>query len=261
MGMVIAIANQKGGVGKTTTAVNLGACITELGRKVLVVDIDPQGNATSGLGVDRRRVKQSVYDVLINGASLQEVIVASAIRGLYVAPSTMDLAGAEIELVSMMSREGRLKGALDAVRGNYDYVFVDCPPSLGLLTLNALTAADRVIVPIQCEYYALEGLGQLMKTIALVQHRLNRLLDIEGVILTMFDGRTNLSIQVAEEVKKYFRSKVYRTVIPRNVRLSEAPSHGKPITLYDSRSRGAEVYKELAKEVMNRAEEGSGSRA
>ncbi|MGE5483642.1 MAG: ParA family protein [Ignavibacteriales bacterium] len=257
MGRVIAIANQKGGVGKTTTAVNLGACVADLGRRVLVVDIDPQGNATSGLGVDRRKIRRSIYDVLINGTPLQEVIVASAIKGLFVAPSTMDLAGAEIELVTMMGREGQLKRALDGVRAGYDYVFVDCPPSLGLLTLNALTSADSVAVPIQCEYYALEGLGQLMKTVTLIQQRLNPSLDIEGVILTMFDGRTNLSIQVAEEVKRYFRSKVYATVIPRNVRLSEAPSHGKPITLYDSRSRGAEVYKELAKEVVCRAEEGS----
>lgn len=256
MGRVIAIANQKGGVGKTTTAVNLGACVADLGRKVLVVDIDPQGNATSGLGVDRRKIRRSIYDVLINGIPMGEAIVSSSIKGLHVVPSTMDLAGAEIELVAMVGREAQLKRALDGVRARFDFVFIDCPPSLGLLTLNALTGADAVAVPIQCEYYALEGLGQLMKTITLIQQRLNPLLDIEGVILTMFDGRTNLSIQVAEEVKRYFRSKVYKTIIPRNVRLSEAPSHGKPITLYDSRSRGADVYKELAKEVVCRAEEG-----
>ncbi len=256
MGRVIAIANQKGGVGKTTTAVNLGACVADLGRKVLVVDIDPQGNATSGLGVDRRKIRRSIYDVLINGIPMGEAIVSSSIKGLHVVPSTMDLAGAEIELVAMVGREAQLKRALDGIRARFDFVFIDCPPSLGLLTLNALTGADAVAVPIQCEYYALEGLGQLMKTITLIQQRLNPSLDIEGVILTMFDGRTNLSIQVAEEVKRYFRSKVYKTIIPRNVRLSEAPSHGKPITLYDSRSRGADVYKELAKEVVCRAEEG-----
>jgi len=256
VGRVIAIANQKGGVGKTTTAVNLGACVADLGREVLVVDIDPQGNATSGLGVDRRKIRRSIYDVLINGIPMGEAIVSSSIKGLHVVPSTMDLAGAEIELVAMVGRETQLKRALDGIRARFDFVFIDCPPSLGLLTLNALTGADAVAVPIQCEYYALEGLGQLMKTITLIQQRLNPSLDIEGVILTMFDGRTNLSIQVAEEVKRYFRSKVYKTIIPRNVRLSEAPSHGKPITLYDSRSRGADVYKELAKEVVCRAEEG-----
>ncbi|MCR4398438.1 MAG: ParA family protein, partial [Firmicutes bacterium] len=199
--------------------------------------------------------------VVINSVPMRDVIVGSGIRGLAVAPSTMDLAGAEIELVGMVNREGQLRRALEGERGGYEYVLVDCPPSLGLLTLNALTAADSVMVPIQCEYYALEGLGQLMKTIALIQQRLNPGLKLEGVVLTMFDGRTNLSIQVAEEVKRYFRTKVYRTLIPRSVRLSEAPSHGKPITLYDARCRGAEVYKELAKEVMSRAEEGTGEGA
>ncbi|NPV69994.1 MAG: ParA family protein [Firmicutes bacterium] len=254
MARVIAIANQKGGVGKTTTAVNLGTCIAELGRRVLVVDVDPQGNATSGLGLDRKKVRRSIYDALINNVPLREIVCATAIRGLDTVPSTLDLAGAEIELVAVERRETRLRQAVEGVRGDYEFIFMDCPPSLGLLTLNALTAADSILVPIQCEYYALEGLGQLMRTVARVQQHLNPGLVVEGVVLTMFDGRTNLSIQVAEEVKRYFRSKVYRTVVPRNVRLSEAPSHGKPITLYDSRSRGADVYKELAKEVTERAE-------
>jgi len=250
MGRAIAIANQKGGVGKTTTAVNLGACLAEAGRKVLLVDIDPQGNATSGVGIDKRRVRYSTYAVLIGAKRAEEVVVPVGIRGMWAMPSTVDLAGAEIELVSMEGREFRLRGALEGVKCGYDYVLIDCPPSLGLLTLNALVAADSVMVPIQCEYYALEGLGQLMNTIRLVQQRLNGALELEGVLLTMFDGRTNLSIQVADEVKRHFRDKVYRTIIPRNVRLSEAPSHGKPITMYDARSRGAEVYKELAREVM-----------
>ncbi|TYP57411.1 ParA family protein [Thermosediminibacter litoriperuensis] len=250
MSRIIAIANQKGGVGKTTTAVNLGACLAALGKRVLLVDIDPQGNTTSGIGVDKTGVGRSIYNVLINEESIKENIVKTGYDNLYLLPSNIQLAGAEIELVMAISREYKLKYALEEVKEEYDFVLIDCPPSLGLLTLNALTAADTVLVPIQCEYYALEGLGQLMNTISLVKKHLNKELDVEGVLLTMFDARTNLSIQVVEEVKKFFKDKVYRTIIPRNVRLSEAPSHGKPIIVYDSRSKGAEVYMELAREVL-----------
>ncbi len=250
MARIMAIANQKGGVGKTTTAVNLSACLADQGQKVLLIDIDPQGNSTSGLGIDKKKVKNSIYDVLINDEPMKETIIKTKYEGLSIVPSTIQLAGAEIELVAAISREQKLKHALREVEQNYDFVIIDCPPSLGLLTINALTAADTVLVPIQCEYYALEGLGQLMNTIKLVTKHLNPDLEVEGVVLTMFDARTNLSIQVVEEVKKYFRNKVYRTIIPRNVRLSEAPSHGKPIIVYDPKSRGAEVYTELAKEVM-----------
>ena len=253
MGKIIAIANQKGGVGKTTTAVNLGACLADMGKRVLVVDIDPQGNTTSGLGIDKKTVGKCVYDVLIGGLPMSEVLQPTRLPTLQVAPSTLDLAGAEIELVSVIAREHRLKKALSEVKGQFDYILIDCPPSLGLLTINALTAADSLLIPIQCEFYALEGLGQLMNTVFLVQANLNPGLKIEGVVLTMFDGRTNLSIQVVEEVKRYFRNKVYRTIIPRNVRLSEAPSHGKPIIIYDPKSKGAEVYSELAKEVARGA--------
>lgn len=250
MGRVIAVANQKGGVGKTTTAVNLSASLAEEGKKVLLVDIDPQGNATSGLGVDRFKLEHCMYDVLIHGLPLEGIIIATNIKGLDLAPATIELAGAEVELVGAISREGKLKRALKDVRESYDFVFIDCPPSLGLLTLNALAAADRVLIPIQCEYYALEGLGQLMNTVQLVARHLNPGLEVEGVVLTMFDPRTNLSIQVVDEVKGYFGNKVFRSIIPRNVRLSEAPSHGLPITIYDPRSRGAEAYRELAKEVL-----------
>jgi chromosome partitioning protein len=250
MRRVIAIANQKGGVAKTTTAVNLGACLALTDRKVLVIDIDPQGNASSGLGVNRLQTAHCIYDVLINEMPIESVIQSTAIEGLDLVPATIQLAGAEVELVTAISREVKLKRALAAIRETYDYIILDCPPSLGLLTLNALTAADRVLIPIQCEYYALEGLGQLMHTIQLVQKHLNPELEIEGVVLTMFDGRTNLSIQVVEEVKQHFRHKVFRTIIPRNVRLSEAPSYGKPIITYDPKSKGAEVYMELAKEVV-----------
>lgn len=251
---VIAIANQKGGVGKTTTAVNLAAFLARNGRRVLVVDIDPQGNATSGFGIDKGLLAKSVYNVLTDEVPLRDVIFPTAVPDLEIAPANVDLAGAEIELVVMLSRETRLKRALDDVLDRYEYVLIDCPPSLGLLTLNALAAADSVLIPVQCEFYALEGVSQLMNTVALVRKNLNPDLQVEGVLLTMFDGRTNLSIQVVEEVKKHFRGQVFRSIVPRNVRLSEAPSHGLPIVLYDPRSRGAEVYAELAKEVIERDE-------
>ncbi|HHY12281.1 MAG TPA: ParA family protein [Firmicutes bacterium] len=255
MSKVVAVANQKGGVGKTTTAVNLGACLGELGRTVLIVDVDPQGNATSGVGVDRNKLDYSLYDCLVRNVEPVKALRATEYTGLWLLPSSLDLAGAEIELVAMDEREHRLKKVVGKIRDNYDYTFIDCPPSLGLLTVNALAAADSVLIPIQCEYYALEGLTQLLSTIKLIRGRLNSTLGLEGVLLTMFDGRTNLSLQVAEEVKRYFRNQLFATVIPRNVRLSEAPSHGKPITIYDSRSRGAEVYRELAEEVLRRGQE------
>lgn len=247
---VIAVANQKGGVGKTTTAVNLSACLAELGKKVLLVDIDPQGNTTSGLGYNKYDLKKCVYDALINDVPVDEVIVPTAYSNLFLLPATIQLAGAEIELVAVISREAKLKRALDKAKHRFDYVVIDCPPSLGLLTVNALTAAHSVLVPIQCEFYALEGLSQLMNSIQLVQKHLNPALTLEGVVLTMFDARTNLSIQVVDEVKSHFRNKVYSTIVPRNVKLSEAPSHGQPIITYDPKSKGAEVYMELAKEVI-----------
>jgi chromosome partitioning protein len=250
MGRVIAIANQKGGVGKTTTTVNLSACLATLGKKVLLIDIDPQGNASSGVGVKKGELESCIYDVLIDNEDIKAVIQQSKVENLHVLPATISLAGAEIELVSTISRELRLKNALEGVRERYDYIIIDCPPSLGLLTINALTAADSIIIPVQCEYYALEGLSQLLSTIRLVQKHLNKNLMIDGVLLTMLDARTNLGIQVIEEVKKYFQDKVYKTVVPRNVRLSEAPSHGEPIITYDAKSRGAEVYLELAREVI-----------
>jgi chromosome partitioning protein len=252
VGKVIAIANQKGGVGKTTTAVNLAACLAHIGKKVLLVDIDPQGNATSGIGIEKGDVDECIYNVLVEDMKAKDVVRPTNIENLYIIPATIQLAGAEIELVPVVSREILLKNALDPLKGQYDFIIIDCPPSLGLLTLNALTAADAVLIPVQCEYYALEGLSQLLNTIRLVQRHLNTNLKLEGVVLTMLDARTNLGIQVIQEVKKYFREKVYETIIPRNVRLSEAPSHGKPIILYDVRSRGAEVYLELAKEVLAR---------
>lgn len=251
MGRVIAIANQKGGVAKTTTAVNLGACLAQLGKRVLLIDNDPQGNASSGLGVNRMETERCIYDVLINGMPLDSIIISTELDNLDLVPATIQLAGAEIELVAAISREGKLKKAIEPVIDDYDYILLDCPPSLGLLTLNALTAAHSVLIPIQCEYYALEGLSQLMNTIQLVQKHLNSNLAIEGVLCTMFDARTNLSIQVVEEVKTHFKDKVMRTIIPRNVRLSEAPSHGKPIITYDPRSKGAQVYMDLAKEVID----------
>lgn len=250
MGKIIAIANQKGGVGKTTTSVNLGAGLAQVGKKVLLVDIDAQGNATTGVGVEKSELNDCIYNVLVEDTDVSIVIQKTATENLDVLPATIQLAGAEIELVPTISREVRLKRALQPIRDQYDYIIIDCPPSLGLLTINALTAADSVIIPVQCEYYALEGLSQLLNTVRLVQKHLNKDLMIQGVLLTMLDARTNLGIQVIDEVKKYFRDKVYRSIIPRNVRLSEAPSHGKPIMLYDAKSRGAEVYIDLAKEVI-----------
>ncbi len=250
MGKIIAVANQKGGVGKTTSSVNLGASMATLGKKILLIDIDPQGNTTSGIGIDKADVQYCIYDILINDIHPNDVIQETNINNLFLIPATIQLAGAEIELVPTISREIRLRKALQLIVDDYDYIIIDCPPSLGILTINSLTAADSVLIPIQCEYYALEGLSQLLNTIRLVQKHLNKNLMIEGVLLTMLDARTNLGIQVIEEVKKYFQEKVYQTIIPRNVRLSEAPSHGQSIITYDRKSKGAEVYMELAKEVL-----------
>lgn len=250
MGRIIAIANQKGGVGKTTTSVNLSACLAYLGKKVLLIDIDPQGNASSGLGVKKGDLESCIYDVLINDEDIKEVIQRTEVENLYIVPTTISLAGAEIELVSTISREVRLKKAVQEIKSNFDFIIIDCPPSLGLLTINALTAADALIIPVQCEYYALEGLSQLLSTVRLVQKHLNKELVIDGVLLTMLDARTNLGLQVIDEVKRYFRDRVYRSIIPRNVRLSEAPSHGKPVILYDAKSRGSEIYLEFAREVI-----------
>lgn len=249
MGKVIAVANQKGGVGKTTTSINLSSSLAKKGRKVLLIDTDPQGNATSGLGISKD-IEYSVYDVIVNETGMDKVIQNTNIKNLQICPSTINLAGAEVELVSMISREQRLKEKLDLVKDNYDYVIIDCPPSLGLITLNTFTAADSVLIPIQCEFYALEGLGQLMNTINLVKKHLNKDLKVEGALLTMYDMRTNLSNQVVKEVSKYFGDNVYKTVIPRNVKLSEAPSYGMSITEYDSRSKGAKSYEKLAKEFL-----------
>ena len=249
---VIAIANQKGGVAKTTTAINLSACLAELGKRVLLIDLDPQGNATSGLGISKNKLTRCIYDVLINDVPIEQIIHKTEQDNLSIAPARIELAGAEIELVSQLSREGKLKSAIKSINGDYDFIFIDCPPSLGVLTLNALTAATDVLIPIQCEYYALEGLTLLMNTLERVRNNLNPTLNIIGALMTMFDARTNLAIQVVDEVKKYLPKKVFRTIISRNVRLSEAPSHGKAINSYDSRSRGAEVYRELAKEVLER---------
>lgn len=251
MGKVLAVANQKGGVGKTTTSINLSASLAFLGKKTLLIDNDPQGNATSGLGVDKWTVDKSIYDALINDIDIKEAITGTMLDKLFLCPSNIQLAGAEIELVSQMMRENRLKNAIENIRNDYDYIIIDCPPSLGLLTLNSLVAADTILVPIQCEYYALEGLKQLMKTVTLVQKHLNPKLRVEGVVMTMYDSRTNLSFQVVENVREHFSDRVYRTIIPRNVRLSEAPSHGLPIILYDKDSKGAISYMELAEEVIH----------
>lgn len=254
MGRVIAVANQKGGVGKTTTAVNLSTSLAKKGKKVILIDGDPQGNATSGLGVEKD-LDNSIYDVLVNEVDIKTTLQDTCVKTLKVCPSNMDLAGAEVELVSQMSREFRLKEKIDPIKDEFDYIIVDCPPSLGLITLNSFTAADSVLIPVQCEYYALEGLGQLLNTINLVKKHLNKNLEIEGAVLTMYDMRTNLSNQVVKEVKRYFDDKVYKTVIPRNIKLSEAPSFGMPIGLYDPKSKGARAYEKLAKEVMKANEE------
>ena len=254
MGKIVSLANQKGGVGKTTTTVNLGTILAKKGKKVLLIDADPQGNATSGLGVEKE-VEYSTYDILVNDAKIEDAIQDTIIKNLKVCPANMSLAGAEVELVSMMSREQRLKEKLDEVKDYFDYILIDCPPSLGLITLNAFTASNSVLIPVQCEYFALEGLGQLINTINLVKKHLNKEIQIEGALLTMYDIRTNLSNQVVKEVKKYFENKVYKTVIPRNVRLSEAPSYGMPITEYDPRSKGAKSYIKFAKEFLKINEE------
>lgn len=253
MSRIIAIANQKGGVGKTTTAINLGACLAVAEKRTLVIDIDPQGNATSGLGVEKEKLERSIYDVLVEGTPLREVIVPHVhFDCLSVAPATRDLVGVEVELVNRKAREGILREAIEEVRDDYDFILIDAPPSLGMLTLNTLAAADTVLIPIQCEFYALEGLSQLLNTVRIVQKNLNPKLQIEGVLLTMFDSRLNLSKQVADEAKEYFGPKVYRTTIPRNVRIAEAPSFGQPIVLYDILSVGAKSYLSLAKEVIAR---------
>ena len=249
MGKIIAVANQKGGVGKTTTTVNLSTILAKRGKKVLLIDTDPQGNATSGLGVEKES-ELSTYDLLISDVAAEDVIQETAIKNLSISPSNMNLAGAEVQLVSMMSREQRMKEKLDVIRDDYDFILIDCPPSLGLITLNAFTASDSVLIPVQCEYYALEGLGQLLNTVELVRKHLNKNLYVEGALLTMYDIRTNLANQVVREVKRFFQNKVYKTVIPRNVKVSEAPSYGMPITIYDPKSKGAKSYEKFTKEFL-----------
>lgn len=249
MSRIISIANQKGGVGKTTTAVNVSSMLAKKGKKVLLIDCDPQGNATSGLGIEKDS-EYSLYDILIDEVDIKQVLQDTCIKNLKICPTNMNLAGAEVELVNQMSREQRMKTALEEVKDEYDFIFIDCPPSLGLVTLNAFTASDSVLIPVQCEYFALEGLGQLLNTINLVKKHLNKNLEIEGAVLTMYDVRTNLSNQVVKEVKKYFGDKVYKTVIPRNIKLSEAPSYGMPIILYDGKSKGARCYEKLTKEIL-----------
>ena len=257
MSRVIAIANQKGGVGKTTTSTNLSASLAELGKKVLVVDIDPQGNATSGLGIDKNNLENTLYELFVGECELEECLISDALENLSVLPSNVNLSGAEIELIGVDKREYLLKKNIEKIRDNYDYIIIDCPPSLNILTVNALSAADSVLVPIQCEYYALEGLSQLVYTINLVKKRLNPNLTMEGVVFTMYDARTNLSLEVVENVKNNLKQNIYKTIIPRNIKLAEAPSRGMPINIYDPKSAGAESYKLLAEEVINHNEEDS----
>ena len=252
MGRVIAVANQKGGVGKSTTAINLSACLAEKEKKVLTIDMDPQGNTTSGLGVDKNNVENTLYELLLGEAETKDTIVKDVVENVDLIPSNVNLSGAEIELIGVDEKEYILKKIIDKVRRKYDYIIIDCPPSLNMLTINALTAANSVLVPIQCEYYALEGLSQLIHTIDLVKDRLNKKLVMEGVVFTMYDARTNLSLQVVENVKDNLQQNIYKTIIPRNVRLAEAPSYGQPITLYDTKFAGAEAYRLLAEEVINR---------
>ena len=255
MGKSIAIFNQKGGVGKTTTNVNLSASIGKLGKKVLVLDMDPQGNTTSGYGIDKNTIENTIYELIVDGLDIHDAIIKTDFDNIYLVAAASELAGAEIELANEKDREYKLKNSLDKIKDDYDYIFIDCPPSLGMLTINSLTASDSVLIPIQCEYYALEGVSQLMSTFKLVKKRLNPNIEIQGVVLSMFDGRANLSIQVVEEVKKYFKGSVYTTLIPRNVRLAEAPSYGKPVIYYDTKCRGTEAYKELAEEFIELEED------
>ena len=255
MNRVIAIANHKGGVGKTTTAINLSACLADLGKKVLALDLDPQGNMTSGLGVDKDEIESSVYDLLIGNAGIEECICENVLDNLDVLPSNIDLSAAEIEMIGVDNKEFIIKKEMEKIKDKYDFVIIDCPPALSMLTINAMTTADSVLVPIQCEYYALEGLSQLIHTIELVQERLNSSLEIEGVVFTMYDARTNLSLQVVENVKDNLNQNIYKTIIPRNIRLAEAPSYGMPINVYDPKSAGAESYMQLADEVIHRGEE------
>ena len=255
MGRTIAIANQKGGVGKTTTAINLSACLAEAGQRVLAIDFDPQGNATTGLGLEKEQIEDTVYELLLGDCTLEDCLMRDVQENLDVLPSDSNLAGAEIELLDVENKESVLNGYLETIRDQYDFIIIDCPPSLSLLTINALVAADTVLVPIQCEYYALEGLSQVLRTIGLVRKKMNPSLELEGVVFTMYDARTNLSLQVVENVKQNLNERIYKTIIPRNVRLAEAPSHGMPINLYDSRSTGAESYRLLAAEVISRGEE------
>lgn len=254
MGRIIAIANQKGGVGKTTTAINLSACLAEKGKKVLTIDIDPQGNTSSGLGLDKSKIENTVYELIIGQCEVEDCLQVNVIENLSILPSNVNLSGAEIELIGTEEREFILKGKIEKIRNDYEFIIIDCPPSLNVLTVNAMTTADTVLVPIQCEYYALEGLTQLIHTINLVRERLNPNLELEGVVFTMYDARTNLSLQVVENVKNNLKQAIYKTIIPRNVRLAESPSHGLPINLYDPKSAGAEGYRDLADEVIERGE-------